>query len=115
MRPGLHIHLEQIENRVVLRLEGRMDAGNCPTLGKKIESLLNEGHQQLLIDFAKIDYLSSAGLRVILSAAKRLKAKEGYLLLFSLSVEAEEVIKMAGFDKLLYIVPNEKEALQFRL
>jgi anti-sigma B factor antagonist/stage II sporulation protein AA (anti-sigma F factor antagonist) len=47
-----------------------------------------------------------------LSVLKKLKAKEGTLVLFSVSDEVMEVIKMAGFDKVLRIFPNEKQALQ---
>ena len=66
-----------------------------------------------MLDFTRIDYLSSAGLRILLSATKKLKEKKGTLILFSLQEEVLEIIKMAGFDKILHICLNEKEALQF--
>ena len=68
----------------------------------------------MLLDFSGVDYLSSAGLRTLLSASQKLKSKKGMLVLFSLSGEVEEIIKMAGFERVLHICSSEKEALQFR-
>jgi len=114
MRVGLHIDLENIEDRVILRIEGRIDAATVALLERKIDSLLEEKHNRLLLDFTRVDYLSSAGMRLLLSATKKVKLNKGSLVLFSLNDEVEEVIKMAGFDKILLICSNEKEALQFR-
>lgn len=113
MGVGLKIELEEIEHRVILRLDGRLDVASSPILERKINSLIEEDHYHLLLDFSRIDYLSSAGMRVLLSGTKKLTAKKGGLILFSLSEEVSEVIKMAGFDKILRIFSSEKEALQF--
>jgi anti-sigma B factor antagonist/stage II sporulation protein AA (anti-sigma F factor antagonist) len=112
MGVGLRIVLEGIEHRVILRLDGRLDAASAPILERKISSLIEEGHHHLILDFTRIDYLSSAGMRVLLSATKKLKAKKGMLVLFSVSEDVSEVIKMAGFDKILHTCASEKEALQ---
>ena len=110
----LRIELEEIENRVVLRVNGRLDAASAPLLERKINSLIDEGHHRLILDFSQVDYLSSAGMRILLSSTKLLKAKKGSLILFSVAAEVEEIIKMAGFDKILHICSTEKEALQFQ-
>ncbi|HSX26022.1 MAG TPA: STAS domain-containing protein [Chlamydiales bacterium] len=113
MGVGLHIELEEIEHRIILRIDGRLDAATTPILERKLNSLTDEHHNYLLLDFSQIDYLSSAGMRLLLSATKKLKAKKGALILFSVSSEVDEVIKMAGFDKILHICATEKEAIQF--
>lgn len=113
MGVGLQIELEEIEHRVILRVDGRLDVATAPILEKKINNLIDEDHFHLILDFSRIDYLSSAGMRVLLSASKKLKSKKGGLILFSLSEDVSEVIKMAGFDKILHICSSEKEALQF--
>lgn len=112
MAVGLKISLEEVEQKIILRLEGRIDASSSPLLEKKIDSLLAENRTVLLLDLQRVDYLSSAGLRLFLSATKKLKAKKGELILFSVGEEANEIIKMAGFDRILHICSNEKEALQ---
>ncbi len=113
MGVGLHIELEEIEHRVILRITGRLDAATTPILERKLNALIDEHHNFLLLDFSDIDYLSSAGMRLLLSATKKLKGKNGSLILFSVGDEVSEIIKMAGFDKILHICSNEKEALQF--
>lgn len=113
MSIGLRIELEEIEQRVVLRIDGRLDAASAPILERKINSLFEEHHYHLILDFTRIDYLSSAGLRVLLASMKKAKSKNGDLILFSLQEDVLAVIKMAGFDKILHICSNEKEALQF--
>jgi anti-anti-sigma factor len=114
VKAGLHIALEEVEHRVILRLDGRIDGASAHLLEKKLNTLLEERHYQLILDFTRIDYLSSAGLRVLLSAAKKVQEKKGTFLLFSLQEEVLEIVKMTGFDKILHICLNEKEALQFQ-
>ena len=108
----LRIELEQLEHRIILRIEGRIDAASAPILERKIESLIGEEHHILIFDFTRVDYLSSAGMRVLLSAARKLKAKKGDLILFGISDDVAEILKMAGFDKILHIVSTEAQALQ---
>ena len=109
---GLHIKLEEIEQVVVLRIDGRIDHSTAPLLERKIDTLCGEDHIQLALDFSRIDYLSSSGMRVLLSETKKLHSRKGALVLFSVGSEVEEVLKMAGFDRILRIFPTEKEALQ---
>ena len=111
---GLEIGLDEIDKVVILRLDGRLDAATAPILDRKIHALVNDGHVQIALDFSYVDYLSSAGMRVLLSESRSLHAKQGTFTLFSLSSEVEEVLKMAGFDRILHIFPTEKEALQFK-
>jgi len=113
MGVGLHIELEEIEHRIVLRIDGRLDAATAPILERRLNNLYDEHHYRMMLDFTRVDYLSSAGLRLLLSATKKFKAKQGNLILFSLQEEVSDIIKMAGFDKILHICSNEKEALQF--
>lgn len=111
---SLEIDLEEIENRIILRLFGRIDAATSSILEKKLQLLFEEKHYDLLLDFSDVDYLSSAGLRLLLSATKKLHSLKGDLVLFSLAAEVEEIVKMAGFDRILHIFASEKEALQHR-
>lgn len=110
----LKIQLEEIERRIVLHLEGRVDVGTAPQLEKKLEGLMAE-NPVLILDFDKVDYLSSAGMRVLLSGSKKLKAKKGALLLCALGEEVLEVIRMAGLDKVLPIFDTEAEAVRSTL
>lgn len=112
MSVGLHVELEEIDRKIILRLDGRLDAATTPLLERKIDALIEEHRTHLMLDFLHVDYLSSAGMRLLLSAAKKLKAKKGGLLIFSVGEEVMEIIKLAGFEKILQIFESEAEALQ---
>ncbi len=110
---GLEIEMDEVDKKVILRLDGRLDAISAPLLEKKMNNLLQEGHKELILDFSKVDYLSSAGMRLLLSATKKWKAMKGHLVLFSIQEDVMEILKMAGFERVLTIFNVEQEALQF--
>ncbi|MDE3055395.1 MAG: STAS domain-containing protein [Verrucomicrobiota bacterium] len=109
---GLQIAVEEIEGVRVLRVEGRLDIANAPILDRKIDSLIDDKHHKFAIDFSGIDYLSSSGMRVLLSKTKQLRSQKGDLFLFSVTSEVEDALKMVGFDRFLNIYSNEQEAMQ---
>jgi anti-anti-sigma factor len=110
---SLKVTLERVDQKIILRLDGRIDASSASLLEKKLHQLVEENHRSLLLDFTRVCDLSSPGVRVLVSISKKLEAIKGYLLLFSLEDQALEMIQMAGFDKMLHICSSEKEALQF--
>lgn len=112
MSVGLHIELEEIDRKIVLRLDGRLDAATSPVLERKIDALVGENHTCLLLDFLRVEYLSSAGMRLLLAVAKKLKVKKGGLVLFSVGEEVMDILKLAGFEKILQIYESEQDALQ---
>ncbi|MBI5346755.1 MAG: STAS domain-containing protein [Chlamydiae bacterium] len=111
MENELNIDVEEIEHKIILRLFGRLDAQTSLILEKQIENLVKDGRTKLFLDFSFVDYLSSAGMRLLLSYSKKLKLSQGKFVLFSLSEEVMEIIKLAGFEHVLTICQNEKEAL----
>jgi len=108
---GLKITEDQNEQIKILHLEGRLDAASAPVLEKKLSELFEKPLKYLLIDFSKIDYLSSAGMRLLLSYSKKLKNLGGQLAFCSIGDEVMEVIKMAGFERILSIYPKEQDAI----
>ena len=64
-----------------------------------------------MVDFSALTYVSSAGLRVILMAAKRVKQSQGKLVLFGLSPQVREVFEISGFLKILDVVDDRAAAL----
>jgi anti-anti-sigma factor len=110
---GLKIESEKINDKIVVRIEGRIDATSSPILEKKINKIIDENNLYLVLDFSEVEYLSSAGMRLLLSATKKLKAKSGSLVIFAIIEEVMEIIKMAGFEHILSICNSEEEALNF--
>jgi anti-anti-sigma factor len=84
-------------------LVGRLDGVTSATHETALREVLLTGASQLEIDLASLDYISSAGLRVLLMAAKSLKAKGGTVALIAPKPAVLEVLHLSGFDKLFAI------------
>ncbi len=94
----------------VIRLEGRLDIGNAAQFEKACLDWIAEGHHRLVLDFGGLEYISSAGLRSILAATKKVKPLNGSLSLCSLSGLVEEVISISGFDNILTVYADVEQA-----
>lgn len=113
MSAGMNIQMEEDQGALIVRVEGRMDAVSTPVLERKLAEKIDGGQVKLVLDFAKVDYLSSAGMRLLLSITKKLKGdKGGGLHVCSIGEEVMEIIKMAGFERVIQIFSTEQEALQ---
>ncbi|KIC71337.1 STAS domain-containing protein [Candidatus Protochlamydia amoebophila] len=110
---GLVSIKEELKGDVlVLRMQGRLDAISSPSAERKVFDYINNGQHNLLLDFSGIDYLSSAGMRMLLSITKKLKTLSGKLVLCLVTVNVMDVLKMSGFDHVLELVQSEEEALK---
>lgn len=96
---------------LVIKVEGRMDIATSPEFEKNCAALMEQGHQKVVIDFAGLEYISSAGLRSILAIAKKLKSGGGSLSLCSLTGLVKEVFDLSGFDNFLPIFTDVEQAL----
>ena len=96
----------------ILKLNGRLDSNTSQGFEKKIFDAISDGSKNMIVDFKDLDYISSAGLRVILKATKALNREEGKIMLCSMQDYVKEVFEIAGFDSFLPIVATMDEALQ---
>ncbi len=108
----MNITRDNVKGLVVLRCVGRLDATTSIQMEQEINSLLDSEICKVMIDFCGIDYMSSAGMRVLLSMTKRLRNKGGKLSIFAIHEEVREIISMAGFEKVLAIYATEEEAIK---
>ena len=95
------IKIEKSVNQTVLQLTGRLDTLSAPALDKTIEENLHE-IKSLVLDFKCLEYISSAGLRVLLSAQKKLQ-KIATMKLINVCEEILNVFEMTGFADILTI------------
>ena len=102
---------DERDGKVIIRCEGRLDAMSSPQLEESLNAIIDDKHNRILIDFSKVDYLSSAGMRLLLSITKRLNTAGGQLSIFAMHDDVMEIIRMAGFDHILKIFPDEESAL----
>lgn len=96
----------------IFRLNGRLDSNTSQGFEQKVFNAISDGTKKMVIDFKEIDYISSAGLRVILKATKALAREEGKIMLCDMQDYVKEVFEIAGFDAILPIVPTLNEALE---
>ena len=94
----------------IVKPKGRLDAATGPALEAELAAATGGG-ARLLLDFSELVYISSAGLRVVLLAAKKVKASNGRLALCSLNPQIAEVFKISGFDVIIDIHPSPDSAL----
>lgn len=95
----------------ILQAQGKLDSMSSPELDRRMTSLIEGGTRQITVDLSEIDYVSSAGLRVFLSAAKRLKQAQGKLALASPSSQVQQIFDIAGFATILPIFKSLNEAV----
>ena len=98
----------------IVAIVGKLDSATAPQAQQTLEELISGGARTLAIDFSKLDYISSAGLRVLLGIAKKLKATGGALRSFGLNETVREVFDISGFSTILAVFPSEAEALNGR-
>ena len=82
-------------------LEGRLDTTTAPNLEEEVKASI-DGVQDLKFDFSKLEYISSAGLRVLLSAQKSMNEK-GSMVVRNVSEEIQEIFDVTGFSDILTI------------
>ena len=87
---------------------GSLDSNTSPQTQQAVDGLLAGGARKMVIDCTALDYISSAGLRVLLGTAKRLSGAGGAgggLRLFGLNETVREVFDISGFSKILAVFP----------
>jgi anti-sigma B factor antagonist len=95
----------------VIEVAGHLDTNTSPDAESAINALIESGAQKVLINFAALEYISSAGLRVLLATAKKLKASGGDLKICSLNDTVQEVFDISGFSSILTVSKDQDEAL----
>jgi anti-anti-sigma factor len=102
---------EQVGETRVIAPRGRVDSVSSGELERHLVAKLDAGARRLVIDLAGVEYISSAGLRVLLLAAKRLKPPLGTLVLCGLGPGVRTVLELAGFMSLFAVEPGREQAL----
>ena len=95
----------------VLRIEGRINAGSAPELEKEVLALVERGEGSVVLELARVDYVSSAGLRVFLTAVRALAGGSRGFALAAPTPDVMEVIKLTGFHRVLTIRDSVEAAL----
>jgi anti-sigma B factor antagonist len=92
--------------------EGALDTQTSPDALKQLKQLIEEGARKILVNFEALEYISSAGLHILLTAAKQLKSVDGELRVCGLNEVVKEVFEISGFVTILKVLGSEAEALE---
>ena len=98
----LHIEKTSSDSTLTLALHGRLDTVTTPALETELKNSL-DGVTDLIIDLKELDYISSAGLRVLLSAQKRMAKQKGEMKILNVNDAIMEVFEVTGFTDILTI------------
>lgn len=88
------------ENCLVVVPNKRLDTNNSPEVSEKLLKKIDDGELKIVFDFSDTDYISSAGLRIILVVAKLLKPAKGRLALCNANDQILEVLEISGFESI---------------
>lgn len=96
----LDINVQSFKRVDLITVSGRVDSGTAPELEETLEERIGEGRYNLVLDLSDVNYLSSAGLRTLVSALRNCKKKGGDVRIATPSERVTEVMSLAGLDTL---------------
>jgi len=93
---------QNIDGKIILTPEGMIDTANAPAFNEEVIKATDET-KDLELDFSKIEYISSSGLRVLLKAEKKMQAEGGVMVITNTNDSVKEVFNLTGFSSILTI------------
>ena len=107
----MDVTTERQDGVLSARVGGRIDISNVAAFEEAIRTAIEESDYVVIMDFEKLVYISSAGLRAILLTAKSLGNRNARFALCSLSDQIRELFEISGFGKIITIHSSKAEAL----
>jgi anti-sigma B factor antagonist len=98
-------------DHLVIALSGRLDSNTAPELEKSLSPRMQD-RQTVIVDMSRLDYVSSAGLRVLLKAAKIARTEKHRLALAGLTAQVQEVFEISGFTAIFSIYESRQKAIE---
>ena len=109
---SVQIHTNKEGKATVVQLQGKVDATSAPSVERALVGAIEQGEKTLVIDCASLDFISSAGLRSLLLAVKKMKAAGGQIALAALQPNVKEVFDISGFSSLFLIHGSKADAIK---
>jgi anti-sigma B factor antagonist len=107
----MEIEFEVVKGYTEIKLIGRLDTVSSQVLDKTLTNIINKGNENLFINFKGLTYINSSGLRVFLSAAKRLGINGKRISLCEMQPYIKEVFDIAGFTNLFNFYATRTEVI----
>ncbi|HVU11703.1 MAG TPA: STAS domain-containing protein [Phototrophicaceae bacterium] len=100
-----------IDQVTLIEVVGRIDSMNANELGETLSEEIERGGRQIVLDLAQVTYMSSAGLRELVAAYRKLQDASGDLRLAQPSSRVQDVLEMSGLDTIFQIFPTQVDAV----
>ena len=107
----MEITTNEYRRVAVISVSGRIDTSTSTQFEETINDLIDKGHFNLVMDFNEVDFLSSSGLRILVTTRKKLREMGGDVVLANPSQRAADSVEIAGLDKLFQSYPDREEAI----
>ncbi len=107
----MNIGEEKSDSVIVLTIEGRADGLTAPELENRISEIVDRGDTNVLLDCDKMTYVSSAGLRIFLTGARKCQQNGGKLMICALQPDCKSVIETSGFHTVIDCHDTREAAL----
>ena len=107
----MKIETRKVDDVLVIDMSGRLDSRSSGEAGDRIVHIVQGDDRQILLNLQNVDYVSSAGLRIILLGSKLLQGNQGELKICCIEEGVKRVLEMSGFDSLIRMYDTEAEAL----
>jgi anti-sigma B factor antagonist len=107
----MNVSVKEMNRSDLIVVEGRVDSVTAPELGKALSTQIDRGKKNLVIDLSGVDYMSSAGLRELVTALKRVKPGGGDLRIAAPSERVREVLELAGLDSIFKVYDDQVGAV----
>ncbi len=108
----MEINQKEENGIVFLAFKGRLDGTSAVEAEETINTIFKGENNRLLFDFEFLEYLSSAGLRVVLGAAKEIKRRDGKFVLCALNAYVKEVFEVSGFGAIIPIADSVEAGIK---
>ncbi len=108
----MEIPTEQSNGALILLPSGRIDGQNALDFQSSINNAIGESNQPVILELSDLNYISSAGLRVILLLAKTLSSRKVHFSICSIAPAVKEVFDISGFGNIIQIKDTRQEALE---
>ncbi len=109
----MEITIEEQSDIRIIRLTGRLDGTTMKQLEEHIVQLVDQGCNKFVFDYRNLEYISSAGLRVMLLSVKITRSSNGKVALFGMQDNVAEVFEMSGFFRIFEVFQTEEEAVAY--
>lgn len=103
--------ISEMRRVTLVEVSGRVDSSNAVQLGETLNSQIDAGRLQLVVDLSGVEYMSSAGLREMVAALKKVRNLNGDMRIATPSERVKEVLDLAGLSAIFQIFPTQVEAV----